>query len=73
MLLHPLLPVGVFKCQAGELSLEVKTLDAHQSIIFWIPQRTGFFIIQNKCAVIGPTRWHQGYIATVDLAAVHSR
>ncbi len=73
MLFHPRLPVGVLKCQPGQPSLKVNALDAHQSIIFWIPQRTGFFIIKHKCTVIGPTRGHQGDIAAVDLAAVHSR
>ena len=54
MLLDPLFPFGILKGQPGELSFKINPLDAHQPVIFWIPQRTGFFIIQYKGAVIGP-------------------
>ncbi len=54
MFLNPLFPLGVLKGHFGELSFKINALDAHQPFIVRIPQRTAFFIIQNKGAVIGP-------------------
>lgn len=68
MFLHPLFPLGILEGQPGELFFKINALDAHQPVIVRIPQRTGFFIIQYKGAVIGPARRHQRYIAPVDLA-----
>ena len=73
MLLLPFIPAGVFKVQHRQLPLKIDTLDAPQAVFIWIPQRAGFFIVQNKGAVISPARRHQRNVASVDTAAVHSR
>ncbi len=73
MLLVPFFPAGVFKVQHRQLPLKIGPLDALQAVFIWIPQRAGFFIVQNKGAVIGPARRHQRNVASVDPAAVHSR
>ena len=54
MLFHPLFPLGICRGQPGKLSLKKNALDTHQPIIVRIPQRTGFFIVQDKGAFISP-------------------
>lgn len=47
--------------------------DCPQSVFFWIPQASGFFIVEDKSVLIGPARWCQGQNLSIELAAVHSR
>ena len=73
MLFLPFSPAGVFKFQHRQIPVEIETLDAPQAIFMGIPQRTGFFIIQNKGTVVSPTRRHKSNVASIYLAAVHGR
>ena len=73
MLFLPFIPAGVFKIQHRQAPIEINTLNTSEALFVGIPQRTGFFIIQDKGTVVSPTRRHQRNVAAVYLAAVHSR
>ncbi len=69
----PVLPLGIFRWNLWEPSFEIFSLNTHQPFFVRIPERSGFFVIQYKCALISPAGGDQRQLSTVYFAAVHSR